>query len=731
MNETALNQSLEQESTKVNIAISATFVAEPIEASLSAWMPALEIAAKIEFAPFNQVFQQLLNPLSLLSADPAGIKVILLRLSDWRKESGQSEAKPGGSEDLNRDIRSHIEEFITALSAAIRRCPSTFLVFVCPEDPANRQNLPGEERLNELAELEDLLVMKTMALEGVRVVTTAELESIYSVADRFDSSADKMASIPYTPIFYTALGTMLARKVHKLLSPPYKIVLLDCDGTLWDGICGEDGPQGIRIDSDRQALQEFIVNQSLQGMLVCLCSKNNESDVFGVFDGRKDMILKRDHITAARINWRNKSDNIRSLSQELGLALDSFIFIDNDPVECAEVRARCPEVLTLFLPNDAKSFPLFLKHVWAFDQDRISKEDKERTKLYREHFERESLRRESPTLKDFLANLNLEIDIAPLVENETARVSELTFRTNQFNLSSMKRSVAQINKFFQVDNGECLTVHLKDRFGDYGLVGAVFCQTHGDNLLIDTLLLSCRALGRGVEHRLLASLGEMAMQRGLTYVDLCYIPSSKNEPALDFLRELSGAVPKPFQTQIIYRMAASEAAQTIYAPDTEHSPSEREADGMTAAISTSRPDSGHRATLLSSIPETLYDPVLIHRWATQSQPHNVSDREFVKPVTPAEVCIAGIFSELLGLDQVGVNDGFFHLGGHSLLAMQLLSRVNAAFGVVIEPITLFTTSITVAELVNAVLTDQLRQLNPQDVDTIVDSLSAITDEDVQ
>jgi FkbH-like protein len=515
------------------------------------------------------------------------------------------------------------------------------------------------------------------------------------------------------------------------VSPPHKVILLDCDGTLWDGICGEDGPQGIQIDSGRQALQEFVVNQSRQGMLVCLCSKNTESDVLAVFDDRKDMILKRDHIATWRINWRNKADNIRSLSQQLGLALDSFVFIDNDPVECAEVRQRCPEVLTLLLPRDPKSIPLFLKHLWAFDQNRLSKEDQERTKLYREHFKRESLRSEFPTLKDFLTNLNLEIDIAPLIENETTRVSKLTVRTNQFNLTSTKRSVAQINKFRRIDKGECLTVRVKDRFGDYGLVGAVFYQTHGDTLLIDTFLLSCRALGRGVEHRLLSGLGEMALQRGLSYVDLCYIPSSKNEPALDFLRELSGAVPKTLENQIIYRMTASEAAQTIYDPDTEHSPTEREADVKTAAVSTSRPGSRHRATLLSSIPETLCDPVLIHRWATQSHPRNVSDREFVKPVTPAEVCIAGFFSELLGIDQVGVNDGFFHLGGHSLLAMQLLSRINAAFGVVIEPITLFTTNITVAELVNAVLTDQLRQLNPQDVDTIIDSLSAITDEDVE
>lgn len=731
MNEATLSQSIEQKSTKVNVAISATFVAEPIEVSLSSWMLALGIDAKIEFAPFNQVFQQLLNPLSLLFANSAGIKVILLRLSDWDKESGQSKTAFGGSEDLNWGVRSRIDEFVTALSAAIRRCPSTVLVYVCPEDLSKRQYLSVGEHLAQMAELEDLLVMKTEALEDVRVVTTREVENLYPVADRFDSSADEMASIPYTPNYYAALGTMVARKVYKMMYPPHKVILLDCDGTLWDGTCGEDGPQGIRIDGGRLALQEFIVNQGRQGMLVCLCSKNNESDVLAVFDHRKDMVLKREHITTWRINWRNKSDNIQSLSRELGLALDSFTFIDNDPLECAEVRVRCPDVLTLLLPRDPNSIPLFLKHVWAFDQDQVSKEDHERTKLYREHFKRESLRRDSPTLKDFLTKLNLEVDLAPLGENETARVSELTFRTNQFNLTSTKRSVAQINEFRWVDKGECLTVHVKDRFGDYGLIGVVFYQTRCDALLIDSFLLSCRALGRGVEHRVLAALGEMALKRGLSFVDLCFIPSSRNEPALDFLRELPGAVPRTFASQFIYRMTAGEAAQTIYDPDTERSLIDREAEVKPAAIAESRPDSRQRATLLSAIPDILCDPVLIHRWATQSHSRNELDVEFVKPATPAEVCIAGFFSELLQVDQVGVNDGFFQLGGHSLLAMQLLSRINAAFGVTIEPIMLFTSSITVAELAIAVLSDQLRQQNPQGVDSILDSLSAITDDEEQ
>ena len=235
---TTRNESLEQNPTTVRIAISATFVAEPIEAPLRAWMSALGIDATIEFAPFSQVFQQLLNPLSLLFADNAGIKVIFLRFSDWQKRSGQSEATLGGSDDANQVIRSRIDEFVTALSAAIQRCPSTVLVFVCPEDPSKRQNVPVRENLAELAELEDLLVLKTKTLEGVRVVTTREVANLYAVADPFDSSADAMASIPYTPHFYAALGTLVARKVHTLYShriKPFFSTAMEPCGTVFAG----------------------------------------------------------------------------------------------------------------------------------------------------------------------------------------------------------------------------------------------------------------------------------------------------------------------------------------------------------------------------------------------------------------------------------------------------------------------------------------------------------------
>ena len=338
-------------------------------------MQELGIDAKIEFAPFNQVFQQLLNPLSLLFADSAGIKVILLRFSDWQYKSVQSESTLVTPEDVNQVIRSHIDEWVTALSGAIQRSPSTVLVFICPEAPSKRQDLPPGGHPVDVTALEDLLVMKTAALDGVRVVTTRELENLYTVADLFDASADAMASIPYTANFYAALVEpwslvkSISCCIHRIRSL-FSTATEPC-GTVF---AGEDGAQGIRIDGGRRCLQEFIVNQNRQGMLVCLCSKNNESDVLAVFDGRSDMILKREHITAWRINWHNKSENIQSLSQELGLALDSFIFIDDDPVQCAEARERCPDVLSLLLPSDAKSIPMFLQHVWAFDRNQLSKE---------------------------------------------------------------------------------------------------------------------------------------------------------------------------------------------------------------------------------------------------------------------------------------------------------------------------------------------------------------------
>ena len=171
-------------------------------------------------------------------------------------------------------------------------------------------------------------------------------------------------------------------------------------------------------------------------MLVALCSKNDEQEVLQVFAARSEMLLKKRDLVAWRINWQSKSENLISLSQELGLSLDSFIFIDDDPIVCAEIRASLPEVLTLLLPPVASEIPAFLRHVWVFDHESLTNEDRERTKLYQEHFMRERVRRDATSLDDFLANLELEVTISKMADPEVERVAELTMRTNQFNTTT-------------------------------------------------------------------------------------------------------------------------------------------------------------------------------------------------------------------------------------------------------------------------------------------------------
>src|SRR5205085_10664663 len=174
------------------------------------------------------------------------------------------------------------------------------------------------------------------------------------------------------------------------------------------------------------------------GRLICLCSKNNEDDVVEVFARRPEMPLGRDHLAAWRVNWNSKSENLKALADELQLGLDSFILIDDSPLECAEVQAHCPEVLALQLPAEPEHIRPFLEHVWAFDYLKVTEEDKQRTALYRQNTQRERVRKEALTFEDFLAGLALEIQIAEPEPDQFARVSQLTQRTNQFNATTIR-----------------------------------------------------------------------------------------------------------------------------------------------------------------------------------------------------------------------------------------------------------------------------------------------------
>ena len=243
--------------------------------------------------------------------------------------------------------------------------------------------------------MEDMMVTELSNIANLYLIKTQELNA-YPVEDYYDPQRDELGHIPFTPVFFTALGTALARKIYAIKSAPHKVIVLDCDNTLWKGVVGEDGMMGSDIASGWKVLQELMVAQQQAGMLICLCSKNNEADVVEVFEKRPDMPLKRAHIISWRINWMPKSENIKALASELNLGLDSFIFIDYNPVECAEVQARCPEVL-IQLPIDG-DISRYLQHIWAFERLKLTEEDNQRTALYKQNLERDRFAKETLTI---------------------------------------------------------------------------------------------------------------------------------------------------------------------------------------------------------------------------------------------------------------------------------------------------------------------------------------------
>ena len=522
------SRSRKQEQT---IAIAATFTAEPVEDSLDFWMQELEIPTHCAFAPFNQVFQQLLQPSSLMATNRNGVNVILIRLQDWGRRSHDDVTETHSLVISPEEIERSVLEFIHAFNSAAESSTTPYLLCLCPNAP----NILSEPQTAEFFQrMEELLAGNSRKSDGVYCVTSTELAATYPVLDYYDAERDQLGQVPYTPAFFTALGTMLARKVSALKRRPYKVIVLDCDETLWKGVCGEDGPLGVEIDAPRRALQEFMLAQYEQGMLLSLCSQNNEEDVLEVFKQHPGMALRPEHLAAWRINWRPKTENIKALAEELQLGLDSFIFVDNDPVICMQMQAECPEVLTLQLPIEAERVPKYLRHVWAFDHLKVTNEDRQRTELYQRNQKRERLRSDSLSLEDFLAAIELDIRISEMSPHQVARVAQLTQRTNQFNFTNTERSESELKN----PSLETLVVEASDRFGDYGLVGVMTFESGADAIDVETFLLSCRALGRKLEHRMLARLGMIAYERRKQFVNVRLLRTTKNQPAQDFLSQV-------------------------------------------------------------------------------------------------------------------------------------------------------------------------------------------------
>jgi FkbH-like protein len=693
------------------IAISATFTSEALEPTLAFWLGELNLDYQVRFAPYNQVFQQLLDPTSLLGGNRNGINVVLVRFEDWARFRNAVSIP---------ELEGEVRNLESALRSAASAARSPVLVCLCP---ASRDFASDADRARFVARSEESLRSALRDAGALHLVNTAEIERLYPVSGYDDPHADELGHVPYTPEFFAALGTMIARKLHARTNR-HKVIALDCDETLWDGVCGEDGPLGVRLSTDHRALQAFMLDQRETGMLLSLCSKNNPEDVYETFRAHPEMPLRLKHFAATRLNWEPKSANLRSLADELGLGTDTFILVDNSATECAEVQAGCPEVSTIALPA-ATDFSAFLKHIWALDRWSVTEADRQRAASYAQEAERSKAQRQSANLSEFLASLNLEVRFTPMLPEHLPRVAQLTERTNQMNFTSIRRSEVDIQNLLDSGGIECLAVDVSDRFGRYGLTGVILFRSGQQALTVDSFLLSCRALGRGVEHRMLARLGEIAQERGLTEVEVPFVPSQRNRPASALLSGIGAQFEQRTEAGSVFRFPAAYLAGVRYT--TGEPAAATSGERRVTAAPVPRP----RAVDYARIARELREPTQILEAVRQRSRRQVALGSSGVPRTDLERQLADMWAHLLGLPAVGIHDNFFDLGGHSLLAVQLLSLIRQTFGVELSLKVVYSSDFTVAELAKAIELREIEGAGSDQYAAVLKELEGLTEDEVR
>jgi FkbH-like protein len=359
----------------------------------------------------------------------------------------------------------------------------------------------------------------------------------------FDSRNWYFAHCRLSQTGLSIVGRQVATLLERIRRPRKKVLVLDCDNTLWGGIVGEDGLSGLELGEEGPGAAYLDFQRSLRrlsqgGVLLTLCSKNNQPDVWEVFDSHASMALRRDDVASARINWQEKSVNLSEMAEELGLSLDSFVYWDDNPIERDMVRNALPMVEVVDVPEDVTQWPQLLSTLDSLQALSYTEEDRNKASQYRtrasfsRHFET------APNKADFLKSIEMVPSAHSVNETTVARAHQLALKTNQFNLRTTRYTREEILALAQDARNFCFLGSLSDRYGEHGIVALVICRRLSREVaFLDTFLMSCRVLGRYFEAWMLASLVRKLESDGARYLIGEYLPTPKNEMCASVLAD--------------------------------------------------------------------------------------------------------------------------------------------------------------------------------------------------
>ncbi len=439
---------------------------------------------------------------------------------------------------LARPLESHFGNFDLALPGTLRRLIDGF-------NQTLAESVGGSE---------DLLF------------DVAHLAESVGLADWHDPALWSMAKLPFASIFLPLYADHVCRILGALRGKSRRCLILDLDNTLWGGIIGDDGLEGIVIGQGDPVGEAYLQVQQAaltlrdRGIVLAVSSKNDDAMARLPFQQHPEMQLREDHIAVFQANWNDKATNIQAIAETLSLGLDSIVFLDNDPVERGLVRTLLPQVAVPELPSDPALYARTLLAGGYFEAIAFSEEDRKRADFYSNNAQRVALQKQAGDVGAYLASLNMVMTVQPFDEVGRVRITQLINKSNQYNLTTRRYTEAQVAQVQHDPDYFALQVRLSDNFGDNGMIGVIICRRTGSDWEIDTWLMSCRVLGRKVEHAVLQEIILAARQRGIEKLIGIFCPSERNQLAADHYSKLGfSEYERRADGPVIYTLAVAHA----------------------------------------------------------------------------------------------------------------------------------------------------------------------------
>lgn len=477
-------------------------------------------------APYGQMNQEILNSQSGLYAFTPDVTILMAE-----------------ADSLAKNPLTAADEIITLAQMFQQNTPGLLVVADFPAPPNWPLHLLNDRHQIELRRANQRLQKTFRNASDVQILDLDALAAWYGYADTFSPQMQAMARIPFAEDFLLLLAKKIVSHLKARAGLIRKCLVLDCDNTLWGGIIGEDGIDGIALGPDWPG-REFVEFQKAvlelyeQGVILAINSKNNPADVLQVLREHPAMILREEHFASICINWLPKPENMQCVVKELNIGLDSLVFADDNPAEKEIMRQMLPEVAVLDLPENPAFFAKTLRQTNFFAQGTLTEEDKKRGAMYAAQRQRSQLQKNAVSLDDYLKSLNMLCSIRFAQEKDVKRAAQLTQRTNQFNLTTRRYTEMDIRNMLQSPDWNVYVLSLKDKFGDNGTVGLVLIEKQDMVWRIDSFLMSCRVIGRQAEEALADRICRDAIEAGAEQLKAEYIKTPKNALVADFWEKM-------------------------------------------------------------------------------------------------------------------------------------------------------------------------------------------------